>query len=272
MKNSAKFQLVLSVAVAASCPPVEAQPDAGDRQLSVGLKVWTAAWDSWITSPKGTGVALGTSRYQIVQTVSSDAEVAFIPVVSYRRKNLFVSMSAMSRTSYTLQDAAVPKAFAVPASRKELDVNIGYYLLPGLAATVGVKGLEQTYGTDAYRWHGGTIGLNGSAVIAQGLAIYGSGSVGRMRARFPAIQADAHGQRTFNASYAVNEVGLAYALPWRPLTVRYALVFVGHRAQFVKTHKFGLAVTDAHGVSRFNVSTDLSDTTRGYVVGAMVNF
>ena len=51
---------------------------AAQTQWSVGMTVWPNEWDSWVTSPKGTGVALGTSRFQTVQAIGSPTRVSAI--------------------------------------------------------------------------------------------------------------------------------------------------------------------------------------------------
>jgi len=187
-------------------------------------------------------------------------------------KDFFASVSAMSRTNYTLRDTATPGGFDVAASRKEVDFNAGYYVLSGLALTAGVKQLTQTYGSDSYRWEGPIVGFAGSAPIASGVAIYGNVGVGWMKAKFPASQADVSGNTSFNADYRLGEFGLAYASPWTLRWMRTLLVTAGYRAQYVSTKGYGLAVTDTQGVSTFNTSANLKDTTQGLVLSIVASF
>lgn len=258
---------------AAFVPAVAQTTDtSSEMQTSFGVKIWPTAWESWVTSPKGTGVALGTSRFQTVQAVGSSDEVSAIPFATIRFSNYFASVSAMSRTRYTLRDSATPGGFDVAASRRELDFNGGYYVLPGLALTLGYKQLTQTYGNDEYRWRGPIAGLNGSAPVALGLAIYGNAGVGRMSARFPATQVDVSGHTSFRADYRLAEFGLAYVTPWTPSLLKSLLITAGYRAQYVNTRNYALAVTDGQGNSTFNTTANLKDTTQGFVFGLIGSF
>jgi hypothetical protein len=263
---------LLVLLVAAVPTSAQVGGSTSDSQVSVGVKVWPTAWQTWVTSPKGTGVALGTSRFQTVQAVHSSDEVSLIPFLTARFNEYFVSVSAMSRTNYTFHDAATPGGFDVSASRREYDVNGGYYMLPGLAVWLGFKQLTQTYGSDEYRWRGPIVGLIGSAPIAHGLAIYGNAAVGRMAAQFPAAQVDVSGHSSFRADYRLGEFGVGYVPPWSPSFLRSLLVTAGYRAQYVKTKNYALAVTDSAGAAMFNTSANLTDTTQGFVFGIIASF
>jgi hypothetical protein len=264
--------LVATLMLSASVPSVAQVPSPSDSQVSFGVKVWPTAWETWVTSPKGTGVALGTSRFQTVQAVGSSDEVSAIPFVTARFNDFFGSLSAMSRTNYVLRDTATPGGFDVSASRREFDFNAGYYMLPGLAITLGFKQLTQTYGSDEYRWRGPILGVIGSAPVARGLAIYGNAGLGRMTVKFPTTQTDVEGNTSFHADYRLAEFGLAYATPWSPPFMKSLLITAGYRAQYVKTKNYALAVTDSAGVSTFNTSANLKDTTQGFVFGIIGSF
>jgi len=271
---TSRCRWVLGAALASASLAAGAQvpdEDAG-FEMSVGAKVWPTSWESWVTSPKGTGVALGTSRFQVVQSVSSSEEVSPIPFAIVHYKGFFGSLSAMSRTRFTLRDAGTPGGFDVSASRREVDAHAGYYLLSGLAVTLGYKQLTQTYGGDEFRWRGPILGLTGSAPIAVGVAIYGNAGAGRMTANFPAAQADFYGRTSFKASYRLGEFGLAYALPWMVWPANALLLTAGYRAQYVKTEGYALAVTDSNGVQSYNTTTSLKDTTQGFVFGVSGSF
>jgi hypothetical protein len=240
--------------------------------VNAGVKMWSTAWSSWVTAPKGTGVALGASRYQTVQAVGSSPQWSSIPFVNLRVNDFFISSSAMAPTKYNLRDAATPGGFDFPASRKEFDINTGYYVLRGLAVYAGRKELQQTYGPDTFRWHGILLGLNGSAPLSKGWAMYGNMAIGNMKATFPGSQADIEGHTSFRTTYRLGEFGLAYIPPWIGKFSTPVLLTIGYRAQYASTQDYMLAVTDIAGNSRPNTSTSLNDTTQGLVCSVIVNF
>jgi hypothetical protein len=253
-----------------------AQSDEATRSarptLSAGVKLWANTWDTWVTNRTGTGVALGTQRYQTVQALDSDLKVSPIPFVSFRYSDFFASVSAMTRTHYKLLDTASPGGFEVGASRQEADFNSGYFVLPGLALTLGYKQVKQTYGPDSYRWRGPIVGASGSAGLAGAWSIYGTAALGFMKADFPAVQADSTGKTKFDADYRLGEFGLAYAMAINAKFVRSVVATVGYRFQNVATKDYGLAVTDPQGNFATNATSDLKDTTQGFALGLYVAF
>ena len=265
--------IVLPLAAAAQATAqAEEVPKQAPLSLSVGVKLWANTWDSWVTSRTGTGVALGTLRYQTVQAVGSDTKLSVIPFASLRYKDFFGSVSVMTRTRYSLLDTATPGGFEISASRKEVDVNTGYFLLPGLALTAGFKQLTQVYGPDSYRWRGPIVGVSGSAGLARGWALYGSAGIGFLKANFPAVQADASGRTKFNADYRLGEFGLAYGTVPGVSFIKSIVGTMGYRLQNVATKGYGLAVTDPQGGFIPNASSNLKDTTQGLVLSLNVAF
>jgi hypothetical protein len=260
------------VALAQDARTATEAPSSSQSSFTVGVKLWVNSWDSWVTSPLGTGVALGTSRFQTVQSVNSSTKVSVIPSVSYRRGDFFGALSMMTKTSYSLPDAATPGGFDVNASREEVDFNAGYFFLPGVALTLGAKQLTQTYGPDKFRWRGPIVGISGSAGVSEGWALYGTAGIGFMKAKFPTSQSDIYGKTSFNADYRVGEVGLAYTSPLPSSFIKSVVLTVGYRAQYVSTKGYGLAVTDPSGTSTPNTKADLKDTTQGPAVGVVAVF
>lgn len=245
----------------------------GPLDVSFGAKLWSTAWNTWVTSPKGTGVAVGATRFQTVQAVGSENQPSLIPYANLHVGDLSFSVSAMARTHYTLHDTATPNGFDAAATRQELDFNAGYYVLPSLTVYAAGKQLTQTYGPDVYRWRGPLLGLNGSAHMARGWAVYGNTAIGRMQAKFPESQADVNGQSNFNADYRLGEVGLAYATPWSgKLSTKSMLLLMGYRAQYVSTKRYGLARTDTSGNQSYNTSANLIDTTQGFILALTATF
>jgi hypothetical protein len=270
--SSAAAEAPLTVAIGGGSQGLLLSTPSARVSVNVGLKTWSTAWSSWVSSPKGTGVALGALRYQTVQAVSSAPQRSVIPFVNLRVDDFFLSTSAMAPTRYSLRDSATPGGFDFPAARREFDINAGYYLLRGLSVYGGVKELRQTYGPDTFKWRGVLLGLNGSAPLSKGWAMYGNMAIGVMRARFPDSQVDVTGRQTFPTSYQLGEFGLAYIPPWLDPYSSPVLLTIGYRAQQARTRGYTLAVTDSADRSIPNTSTSLNDTTQGLVLSVIVNF
>ncbi len=261
----------LAPAWAQSSSP-EPEPDSDPFIFSAGLKTWTHGWDSWITSPTGTGVALGTLRYQVVQSVHSKLKTSLTPFASVRQGHWMASLSHMQDTNYSLEDASTPGGFGVSASRRETDVIAGYYLLPTVALTLGYKRLNQDFGADRYLWSGPLLGSSASASVAPGWSLYGTVGLGRLQARFPDSQRDAAGHSRFGASYRLGEFGIAHGIPMESGFLRAVAFTLGYRTQTVVTSGYALAVSQADHSTSVNSRAELVDTTQGLALSLSAAF
>jgi hypothetical protein len=274
MSNSrtAIVACVISAVAGALLPAHAAQEASLEPTFTVGLKLWSSAWQSWVTNPQGTGVAVGTTRYQTVQLIEGKDQIAYMPALNYRAGRWLLAGGAMSTTQYALRDMAAPGGFDVRSSRSELDLTAGYAIVPNLYFTFGTKTLRQTYGADRFRWRGPFIGLSGSADLGGRFYIYGNVSGGVLRAQFPAAQRDANGRTRFTAEYRLGEFGLAYApnLSWQ--FMRSPVLTLGYRSQYVATKHYALAATVVGTTPTVNGYTSLYDTTRGLAAGLAVQF
>jgi hypothetical protein len=144
-----------------------------------------------------------------------------------------------------------------------LDVNGGYFVLPGLALTLGYKEIQQDYGAGALKWTGPTAGVAASAPLGSNWAMYGTYGFGFLKLKTPADAADIDGNTSFNATYSVGEVGLAYAFSVGTI-LKSMRVTVGYRAQILSTRGYTLANRQ---------STPLEhDHTQGPTVGVSGSF
>ncbi|MEY8689484.1 MAG: hypothetical protein AB9M53_06345 [Leptothrix sp. (in: b-proteobacteria)] len=263
----------MAMALLVGLPAARAQEAAEPLRITLAVKTWTNTWDSWVTSPKGTGVALGTQRYQIVQAVNGGARTSVMPILSLSHGKFRDTFSAMLKTNYTLQDAGTPGGFQVRASRREFDFNSGYLAAPNLTLTLGYKHLTQTYGPDSFVWQGPLLGLNINAEIGSSWYLYATAGLGVMKARLPESQKDAEGRTRFNAGYRLGEFGVAYNPDLGRSLVSNALLTIGYRTQTVTTHDYSLGITDpqSNPVTP-NVKTRLVDTTQGPVLSLLLTF
>jgi hypothetical protein len=235
--------------------------DATQASVTIGLKAWGTEWTSW--EPylnKGADV-------RIIEPVSSGTEVALIPQASVRYGDWLGSASYFVNKTYSLSGAIDPlsgNTLTLSPTRKEFDVNGGYYIFPSLAVTLGYKHIEQDFGTASYKWSGPTLGLSASAVLHPNLALYGAFSLGLLRLN--ASTPDDAGKNSFDAIYSLGELGLAYVfntgLPNFSLTLTG-----GYRVQIVDTRNFSLA-TAYGGYSQ----VELHDVTQGPVISLIGRF
>jgi hypothetical protein len=214
---------ILVVALAAALSPLathaQAQssdstwmPDMSEVHGTIGLRLWRTDWSTW---------------YDVYEYHHADQLTAVIPVASLRYKNFLVSGSYMIRKEFEFP-STTEGAPPIPVKRNEYDVNVGYFIYPGLAATVGWKNID--YDNRGYHWRakGLTVGLSGSAPLAPVVSLYGSAAYG-----WPKID---DGQTFFNdtrAKYLLTEVGLAFPLGQLNDALGRVVVTAGYRYQRV---------------------------------------
>lgn len=237
--------------------------NSSDWQWSAGIKAWSNQWDSWNINR----VQIGANAVQIVEPVSSDQTVAFVPVVSARRGDWSLSASAMSRASYSLRSALSH----LEGSRHEADVHVGWSVMQGVSLTGGVKQLTQDAGGH-YVWRGPVLGASATAPLSARWALYGNLGLGRMKLALPTPDAD--GQRKLNASYAVSEVGAAYTLgpDWR-LRQGDVTLAIAYRSQTVRTKSYALSSQPVGGGAIVTHARDeLRDSTQGLTLSLLATF
>jgi|SRR5688572_21099845 len=233
-----KKQLLMAAAFTVLCPLAgTAQAQQSDNWMddvhgTVGLRLWRTEWQSWFTN----------DRY-----VKAETETAVIPLLSLRWREFLVSGSYMTSTDFTFDPTYAPE-------RKEYDINVGYFILPSLAATVGYKRLE--YGTSDYDWEtkGWTVGLSGSAPLAPWMSLYGNMAYGR-----PKIQDNSGVFNGQKAKYLLTEFGLAFPLGQVTPSMQGFLFTAGYRYQRI-------GAQPASGIAGVG-ERELFEYTQGPVLG-----
>jgi hypothetical protein len=209
-----KKQLALFAFAAAVLPTAaQAQVDPGwvdwkEVHATLGVRFWRTDWTTW---------------YDPYVYRDAPDQTTVIPVASLRYKNFLMSGSYMVGKKFTF-----PEGFGTE-ERKEYDVNIGYFILPGLAATLGWKHLQYNDQATPYKWEtsGWTVGLSGSAPIASTVSIYGNMAYGR-----PKVD-DKSAFRDVRGKYFLTELGLAFPLGAMTDTLTGVVVTAGYRYQRV---------------------------------------
>lgn len=255
-----------SIAVSIALSVLAVANVQAEDTLSVGasLKLWNNNWTSWgmVNSPASGG------SYQVIVPISSGTEPAVTPAVNIQYGNLFANMSTMLSTKYDL-NGALNGNTVNGATRKEFDINGGYYLMPGLGAFVGYKKLEQNFSGTDYTWSGPILGIAGGAPLGSSAwSLYGQIALGFFNATLPP---DASGKTEFDANYTLGEFGLQYG--FGNLSFMKSLnVSGGYRMQTVVTKDFGLGVTPLNQSLRQYGTQDLRDVTQGFTLGVSARF
>jgi hypothetical protein len=236
-----------------------------DLHIAIGFKTWFSDWMA-----AGEVFNQGHSR-----KLDTDGK-AWIPTLGVKYKDFFISASGLFGTDY--HRAKVPhtaEGGVMRLSRKEVDVNLGYYVLSWLAVSAGYKGVFMDFTDDAtalgvrrfeveYKGHGPTLGLSINVPIPEwnefpaGFSVYGNAGGGYMflkeRETFPP---PGRAIRNYNHAWYSNvEGGIAYKPPPLPF-----ILSVGYRFQNIaKSFSSNNEVNP-------NLPDKANDTLKGVVLG-----
>jgi hypothetical protein len=236
---------LIATVAALSSADAGAQASGGflpdDVRATIGVRMWRTDWSSWF----GDG-----STY-----LHAGLQTSVIPVASIRYKDFLVSGSVLIKEKFVFP----PESGSFPADRKEYDVNVGYFILPGLAATVGYK--EVSYDAGGYEWKakGLTLGVSGSAPLAPWTSLYGNIAYGRPKLRDTQFAFD--GAR---GKYLLTEFGLAFPLGAVSPSMQGFVVTAGYRYQRIGAFPNGPATGFP--------PRELFETTQGPVLGISYSF
>ncbi|MBI5719379.1 MAG: hypothetical protein HZC37_17055 [Burkholderiales bacterium] len=229
MRKTVPAVLILAMAAGA------AAAQDSNFGIAAGLKAWSTQWTTWGYEP-----TVGGGRV-ITEALTNDKTV-LVPIVSVRYRDFIGSVSAITSTTYSYPDGDT-------VSRKEHDVNLGYFIAPGVAATVGYKSLAQWAGPNNFKLAGPTIGLSATAPLSGAFSLYGALGLGRMKPK---------GNVDLDADYQLSEVGGAYGLALGGIAKSLTFT-VGYRTQVLKS-KEALPGQDAR------------DLTQGFTFGLVAAF
>ncbi len=170
-------------------------------------------------------------------TVSSGAEVSFLPSISVRKGPLVLSASFQPETRYTIKPPETG-AEAHP-KRREWDVGIGYSLLPNMVVSLGWKDIDVRTSLGggnsgpalplSQKYSGPFFGLATSASIGGNWSLYGTIAYGRPRLE---IGGEKSGSST---DYVSTEFGLTYSLREIGAAFKNASMVVGYRSQTTRS-------------------------------------
>jgi hypothetical protein len=232
-----------------------------DLFLAVGVKAWYNEW----TSSTTTYVSQGGAN---VQSFTSDPELALIPTVSLKYKKFLISGGYMLGTDYdwpgttdTINIGGSPYTAEnkSKAEREELDINVGYSVHSNITLTLGYKQVKQDYTTETggvglvsqttkseTKYTGQTIGIMGSAPIAERWGIYANLAYGLMDVKYEGSD------QKDDATYISSELGFAY------VPVSGFVVSFGYKYQIIDTAIAAEGYGDQKAI----------DVTKGVILGA----
>lgn len=249
---------ICATAAAAATTPAHST----ELDLTVGAKIWANEWTSWAPTPAG-----GSNGVRVIESVSADTQTAVIPQASLRYGDWIAAASYFTNTNYSLGGLVNPSLGTLeqlPAKRKEVDGNVGYYLLPSMALTLGYKEIDQNFESTHYKWTGPTVGITASAPIKGSFGFFGTLAYGRLTLK--ASVPDDAGRSSFHADYVLSEAGLSYGFA-TPLSGLAITLTASYRAQFVGTREYQVAT----GLGGY-AAVDLHDMTYGPVVSVLARF
>lgn len=277
MRKTWFFSLVLMLALLAAAGPSMAAEQSSalgkDVTLAIGMKFW---FNTWQSAQGSTGSQQGSN----VQTYVSDPNVAFIPSISLKIKDFFISTSYMGAGEYTFPEysdtivigsAPTYTAYTLnhktTAKRTESDTNIGWYVTPNLAFTLGYKvvtleitdkrsgtGLTSRTVVDKPTYAGPTIGFMGSVPVGEGFGLFGNLALGKMDMEYEG------GTTTYDADYVSTEIGIGYKEKSVPLSFT-----LGYRFQSIEQKLPSYQIGGA--------GTPISpDVTKGFTFGINLIF
>ena len=233
----APTQPCIAIALAL-CASTAAHAQTSDLTLTVGLKAWHVEWSSF-------GYAIDSGSNTILVQAAARDKTLFLPVASVRYRNLIASVSGYRGTEMEFLNGE-------RAKRHELDANVGYLVLPGVAATVGYKRFELAGAAgNKSAVRGPVFGLSMTAPVGYDVSVYASFGHSRMRPSDDSII-------RFKTRYSLTDLGLAYTLPAAGFARAFTLT-LGYRSQSIKARE-ALGTQTA------------ADSAEGIALGAFTTF
>ena len=238
--GAAVVAALFPISAAAQGAPASSGFLPDDVNVTVGARVWHTRWTTWLTPAA------------VVSYFPARIEPTITPVVSVRYRQFFVSGSYMVDKTFDFLDDSVS------FKRGEYDINFGYFLLPGLAVTLGWKNVNYEGDPGVYRFvaKGPTIGLAGNAAISPAVSLYGNLAYGR-----PKLHDYGGAYEKEKGKYLLTEFGLAFPLGQMHSSMNRFVATAGYRYQRVSGYP-----------NATTSQTQLFEYAQGPVVGLSYTF
>ena len=218
--------IVVSLAFATVCeaadnsgtgtPAVETEVAGfGDVSIIAGLRVWANRWDinyitreAFQTDPADPSTLM---LRDVNATVASSQRIVPMPFLGIRMGNFLASVSYFPTTSYGDVDV-----LSDDIERDEVELNIGYYVLPSVVVSLSYKTGEQSKLTDlvadsTVKVSGIMLGASFSAPLSDRFSAYGNFAYGIGKSELKHFTF-ADGDDSLRGSYQIGEFGISYGL------------------------------------------------------------
>jgi hypothetical protein len=228
---------LIALALALAAGSVSAQSSPG-LSLGAGLRLWQMDWTTFSYAPSGGS--------RVLTQELARSELVSIPILNARYGDWVASVSAYGKTDFVFESGE-------RGSREEIDINVGWYVMPTLALTLGYKRVVQSGREGSYEPRGLVFGLSAAAPLGGGFSFYGNFGTGSFRT-------PSGNPIKFDAIYRLTELGLVYA--WGPVPWLQSLSFTaGWRMQTLRS-KDALPERNQDG----------RDITEGLTLGVLARF
>lgn len=221
----------------ALCSAAAAQAQDSGFSVHAGARAWYTQWDTFSYYDAGGGT------FVVIQA-PGESKFVLLPVLSVRYGDFVGSASMYPSTDHQFVDDSV-------RTRKEFDLNVGYYVAPAVALTLGYKRIEQKDPRNTYEFAGPVAGVSATAPLGANFALYGTFSLGRMKSTSAS-------NVKFDAGYRLGEAGIAYTLT-TPSVAKALTYTAGYRTQVITSKEA------AEG-------QDGRDLTQGLTLGVIASF
>jgi hypothetical protein len=268
-------------------PLLEVDSKEREWKIMYGLKAWANEW----SLPLELGVGDKTQIFEF----ESDTAITPIPAFLATYRNFFIGGSYLLDTDYDFPSQQYRTAyindngerayiedwdFDVFGSRKEWDVNIGYFITPNIAISLGYKNLERevawtfTYVDDSTYTFKSTyplsvsapiIGISASAPVSDKFNLYGNLAYGWLSGDASYNYLFENERETTNldvdGNYLLGELGFGYVIPLKQKFASAVTINAGYRFQRLNMTFSG------GGTRQWGKSGDQHDSTAGFILG-----
>lgn len=260
-----KIEVLLVVALGSMAPAAVAAEGADRPLISVGMKVWNAAWFSYLPGPYSAVTPAGVPvRADAIDAIEGTRKTTTLPAlaVSYGKFALSASYAQYTTDLHAPHSSVIgPNGMNVQTSRtdhlvrKESDLGLAYSLSPNISVSAGYKYVTEARDTTLGITGGGAspffdatvrglvLGAQANFPVKGNLRMYGQMGYG------PATVSTSFADKMIvvpdnKGRYLISEIGLIYALSISDVFVKGAYVGLGYRSQTLKTDGVGPSYLD----------------------------
>jgi hypothetical protein len=227
----------------------------GELNFFAGVRIWANEWDI-VTFKRVLSADVTPTLRDELDITTSNLEITPMPTFGVRYGNLLASLTYFVPTSYNGNGG-----LEQDVERREIDLNVGYYVLPSVVVSLAYKEAKVDrlidYVASEQKIKGILLGVSASAPLSDRLSLYGNFAYGFGRQKSQV--ADASGDTKYSARYTISEVGISYRIMEGSAGafIKSVSGSLGYRAQSYTTKDVALGTYDPSAPS-----TPLSITTR----------